>query len=183
MRRPGFLGNIKTIKARLGNFGQGPQTAHAQANAHGKTVSLQCPAGTIEVTNALYGENCKSQACYNAGKQSAVKSHIAAACNGLFNCDYKVDEYTIGDPCPHCFKDYKVTYGCIGIPASVPPGIPPGVPPFIPPSAPSSGLPSSFPDYPPEEVFAPTPQRRSKAPLVLGLLLLGGVGIFMFLRR
>ena len=172
MRRPGYL------RSRLGNFGQA-QTAHAQANAHGKTVSLQCPSGTIEVTDALYGENCKSQACYNAGKQSAVKSHISTACNGLFSCDYKVDEYTIGDPCPHCVKDYKVTYGCIGIPSSVPPGIPP----FVPPSVTSSDFgPSSFPDYPPEEFSPPTPQ-RSKKPLVLGLLLLGGVGIFMFLRR
>ena len=59
--------------------------------------------------------------------------------------------------------------------------VPPGVP-FTPPSAPSSGPPSSFPNYPPED-FSPPTQRRSKTPLALGLLLLGGIGIFMFLRR
>ena len=159
MRRPGFL------RSRLGNFGQA-QTLHAQANAHGKTVSLKCPSGTIEVADALYGENCKGKPCYKAGKQSAVKDHIAGTCNGSTNCDYTIDESVIGDPCPHCVKDYKVTYDC---PAYQ--GI-----------TPEEELEILNQYLPPPEI-EPSFVRRNAKPVLIGgsVLLLGALGMILFI--
>jgi hypothetical protein len=51
----------------------------------------QALAQDIHVVAGTYGGNCKAP-CGN------VTNHLAAACNGRSDCNYKVDYTVIGDP-------------------------------------------------------------------------------------
>ncbi|KPL51930.1 hypothetical protein [Prosthecomicrobium hirschii] len=59
----------------------------------------------IRVTSATYGASCRvapGNATYD----------VAARCNGLPFCNYKVSYKVLGDPAYGCKKDFQVRYQC-----------------------------------------------------------------------
>ena len=61
--------------------------------------------GRIHILSATYGLNC-------GAARGNVTSHIAQACDGTSQCDYRIDVNAIGDPSRGCRKTYDVEYRC-----------------------------------------------------------------------
>ena len=67
------------------------------------------PPGSIQVVAATYGGNCGQP-------RGNVSGYLAAACDGLRHCGYKVDYRVIGDPAYGCSKTYVAEWTCPGSP-------------------------------------------------------------------
>lgn len=83
--------------------------------ASGQTLSLRCSSGTIRVTRAAYGLNCRGRG--DASSNPAYHEQtpaVSAACNGQQSCDFYVDHSSLGDPAVGCAKDFRVQYDCVG---------------------------------------------------------------------
>jgi M6 family metalloprotease-like protein len=63
------------------------------------------PLALVQVSAATYGGNC-------GAPSGNVTAPLAKACSGRTHCTYKLDYRVIGDPKPHCAKDFKVTWRC-----------------------------------------------------------------------
>ncbi len=128
----------------------------------------------IQVVAGTYGQNCRAP-------YGNVTKFLAAACNGQYQCNYKVDYTVIGDPAYGCGKDYFAEWRCNGQPQVYRataaaeagfgsmvnlacPGAAPSYPPAVatpPPSYPPPGYPPPGyppPTYAPAPVYVPPPQ-------------------------
>ncbi len=63
------------------------------------------PGGGMHIISATYGLNC-------GAPRGNVTSHIAQACDGTSQCDYRIDVNALGDPSRGCRKTYEVEYRC-----------------------------------------------------------------------
>jgi len=88
----------------LGTYSQGqcPATLSVQSAPE---ITPPPGRGLITVITATYGANCGAPI-------GNATDHIAAQCNGLASCDYRVDYSLIGDPAVGCSKTYEVSYAC-----------------------------------------------------------------------
>jgi hypothetical protein len=59
----------------------------------------------IEVVAGTYGQNC-------GASHGNVTADLASKCNGLQECDYRVDWQVIGDPAVGCGKEYAAEWRC-----------------------------------------------------------------------
>jgi hypothetical protein len=66
--------------------------------------------GGVHVLQATYGDNHVTVQAGNASWD------IAASCNGLASCDYRIDYRTLGDPAPGHAKSFAVRWTCDGAP-------------------------------------------------------------------
>ena len=75
----------------------------------GLSASL-AQAADIDVLTAWYGQSC-------GAAHGNVTAHVKWRCDNRARCDYAVDVDTLGDPAPHCQKNFVVLYTCQGRPA------------------------------------------------------------------
>jgi hypothetical protein len=61
--------------------------------------------GPIVVRSGSYGPNC-------GAAHGNVTAHLAEACNGRWQCPYRVDYRVIGDPAVGCGKTYVAEWTC-----------------------------------------------------------------------
>jgi hypothetical protein len=73
--------------------------------------------GTITVTSATYGGNCKTpigNVTGQVGQQPGVVQPVA--CNWTDSCSIPISNQTFGDPAPGCPKSFDIEYTCGGTP-------------------------------------------------------------------
>ena len=102
-----FAATYRCVSVAEGETQRPTHSANLPAEASGNSVSLSCPAGTIQLDSAVYGSNCNARA-------PSVIGRVAASCDGQRTCNYAISHTTLGDPGPGCGKDFKSTYRCVG---------------------------------------------------------------------
>lgn len=99
-------GNM-TIRYRDGSL----QTVHLKGTPSQITqitigdADMSSSTGSIRVLAGTYGANCGTE--YGNKTQ-----HLATACNGKKQCEYKIDHTVIGDPAVGCAKEYIAEWQC-----------------------------------------------------------------------
>lgn len=85
------------------------------AEASGQAIGIRCSAGTIRVTRATYGGNCRGRGDGSSRPASHDQTQsMGGACNGQQDCSFLIDHGALGDPAVGCAKDFRVWYDCVG---------------------------------------------------------------------
>eukprot|EP01084_Bolivina_argentea_P017651 32933_1 len=94
----------KSHRRLIGNTNEISGTVSAEAS--GKSFSMKCSNGKIEVIEASYGKNCKRTNLNNE------LNNLKSICNNKQQCKYKIEHLKIGDAAPGCAKTYIYKYKC-----------------------------------------------------------------------
>jgi hypothetical protein len=74
------------------------------------------PDGTLDITDATYGENCRGYtpawSPFNTVYRGNATDAVREACSGATRCRFTVDARQLGDPAFGCDKDFSVAYRC-----------------------------------------------------------------------
>jgi hypothetical protein len=102
---------LAEVTARLRNKSWGARVEFAWR----QTRELP-PDGTLNITEATYGENCRAytptSAPFNTVYRGNATDTARDACSGVTQCLFRVDVQEIGDPAGGCTKDFSITYRC-----------------------------------------------------------------------